>query len=654
MSTPSLADLPQVLDPAVVSGLAERLVTVANATQTSMTTVHDRWNVLADTEVFHVTGAEGVPRMLDRPRTDAQSFAESLVAARNALSEAASFELPDLRSRRDELASRIDTVVADYTSAEEAKAMADTTYWSTRSSGTDPDVAADAALGRSSAGAALRKAQDALDTLRDDIERLRRDIEESEDRLASRLRGVSGGTEVYAAGGEPLRVAQTFWGFVENAYPGAPAAASTSRTLAEQLTYELGRSAERRIDWLSTADEDAVKRWMEAHPDFVQAVAFVDPHRAGDLFADLASTSTAAPNGEWNAGPLAQLLALAPLVVGNLNGIPAPQRGLFNRSGLAQALARKDLDKETRSRLEKLRSVIAQRGDDGSRPTLLSLFLDTEGSPRANIAFGDVDDADQITTLTHGIRTDLGSLDEWARGSADLQSALTNELERTGSDQTTAVVLVMDWDSGGVLSVGGIDRPDAGASRLSQTWRGLHAVNPDAQLDAGAHSLGTTMTGQALADNPGMVSNVWFFGSAGVTSQAGDEIAEQIRLGQTQLSATHADDDSIAAWGRREWLGSLHSTDPRNIPGVEEFSSNGGVVPGYGSPEGEYGESTDSHDAHKSVKDELVGWTIGVDGSPVPLYEPTERFGYLDPSAESFKHFVVGLRDSLDSTGALE
>lgn len=54
------------------------------------------------------------------------------------------------------------------------------------------------------------------------------------------------------------------------------------------------------------------------------------------------------------------------------------------------------------------------------------------------------------------------------------------------------------------------------------------------------------------------------------------------------------------------------------------------------------------------MKDELVGWTIGVDGSPVPLYEPTERFGYLDPSAESFKHFVVGLRDSLDSTGALE
>jgi len=654
MSTPTIADLPQVLDPGVLSALAERLVTVANTTQMSMSTVHDRWRVLGDHEVFQVTGAEAVPQMLDRPHADAQNFSESLVVARNALHDAASLDLPDLRARREELAGRIGGVVEEYERAEDAKASADATYWSTRSSGTDADMAADAALGRLSATTSLRLAQDALDTLRADIDRLRRDVEDAEDRLASRLRGIAGGTEITGAGGEPLRVSQSFWGVVENPYPGAPGSASTSRTLSEQLTHELGLAAERRIDWLSTADEDSVRRWLEAHPDFVQSIAFVDPERAGHLFSDLASTSSTAPNGEWNAGPLGQLLALAPLVVGNLNGIPAPQRGLFNRSGLAQTLARDDLDQETRARLDHLWSVIAQRGDDGPRPTLLSLFLDTEGSPRANIAFGDVDDADQITTLTHGIRTDLGSLDEWARGSADLQSALTNELERTGSDQTTAVVLVMDWDSGGVLSVGGIDRPDAGASRLSQTWRGLHAVNPDAQLDAGAHSLGTTMTGQAVADNPGLVSNVWFFGSAGVTSQTGDEIAEQIRSGQTQLSATHADDDSIAEWGRKDWLGSLHAEDPRDIPGVEEFSSNGGVVPGYGSPEGEYGESTDSHDAHKSVKDELVGWTIGLDGSPVPLYEPTERFGYLDPSAESFKHFVVGLRDGLDSTGAPE
>lgn len=652
MSTPSVDDLPQLVDPAVLTGLGDRIVSVANATQTSMADVQQRWNVLGDTEVFHVTGAEAVPRMLDRPASDARGFSEALVEARNALWDAGSSEFPSLKQRREELASRIPSVVAAYDSAAEASAMANATYRSTRGSDVDASVAADASLARLNASTTLNSAESALDALRSDIDRFRRDVEDAEDRLASRLRNVSGGTEVLGAGGEPVRVAQLFWGFSESAYPGAPSAASVSRSLSEQLTYDLGRAAERRIDWLSTADTHDVQRWLDAHPDFVQSVAFVEPERAGDLFTDLAAASAAAPNGEWNGGPLGQLLALAPLVVGNLNGIPAAQRGIFNRAGLADVLARDDLDDETRSKLDRLRSVVEKRSDDGSLPTLLSFFIDTEGSPRANIAFGDVETADQVTTLTHGIRTDLGSLQEWARGGADLQSALTNELERTSHSSTTAVVLVMDWDSGGALSVGGIDRPDAGAARLSQTLRGLHAANPGVQLNTGAHSLGTTMTGQAVADNPGLVSHVWFFGSAGITAQTGDELAEQIRSGETTVSATHADDDSIAAWGRKDWLGSLHAEDPRDVPGVQSFGSNGGVVADYGSLRGEYGESTDSHDAHNSTKDEFVGWGVGWDGSPIPLYEPTPQTGYLDPSAESFKHFVVGLREALDTTGA--
>ncbi len=160
------------------------------------------------------------------------------------------------------------------------------------------------------------------------------------------------------------------------------------------------------------------------------------------------------------------------------------------------------------------------------------------------------------------------------------------------------------------------------------------------------------MTGQALSDNPGLVSHVWFFGSAGVTPQTGDELAAQIRSGQTELFSTHADDDNIAEWGRKDWLGSAHAVDPRDIPGVERFGSNGGVVPGYGSPRGEYGESTDSHDAHNSTKDVIVGWSVGPGGAMIPRYESREQTGYLDPSAESLKHFVVGLREALETAGA--
>lgn len=83
MGSPSVDDLPQVVDPAVLTGLGERLVAIANGTQTSMSDVQNRWVVLGDTEVFHVTGAEAVPRMLDRPVADARSFSEALIEARN-------------------------------------------------------------------------------------------------------------------------------------------------------------------------------------------------------------------------------------------------------------------------------------------------------------------------------------------------------------------------------------------------------------------------------------------------------------------------------------------------------------------------------------------------------------------------------------------
>ena len=652
MSTPRLDDLPQVVDPTVLTDLGERLVSIANAAQSSMADVRQRWTLLSDSEVFNVSGAEAVPHMLDRPAADARSFSEALVEARNALWDAGSMEFPDLRHRREELASRIPTVVADYDSAVDASARADTVYRSTRGADVDASVAADASLVRLNASVTLRSAESALDSLSTDIDRFRRDVEDAEDRLASRLRNVAGGTEVINAAGEPVRVGQLFWGHTESAYPGAPSAASVNRTLSEQLAYVLGRAAERRIDWLSGADPDAVHSWLGDHPDFVQSVAFIDPQRTGPLFADLMASSTSAPGGEWIEGPLAQLMALAPLVVGNMYGVSAAQRNSFNLKGLSDALVRDDLDAEVASRLAALRRALDVRTRDGSRPLLVGFFFDSDGSPRANLAFGDIDSADQVTTLTHGINTDLGSVAEWSTGSSDLQAALARELERTGEQGTAAVLLVMDWDSGDTFQVWGIDRPDAGAARLAETLRGVRVTNPSAQLNVGAHSLGTTMTSQVIADNPGLVSHAWFFGSAGITPDTRDALAEQARTGQMVLSATHADADFIAPFGRKTWLGSLHPEDPRGVPGVSSFGSDGGVVVGYGSAQGEFGEATDSHDAHNSVKQEFVGWGASWDGSPSPRYEPVEQTGYLDPSAESFKHFVVGLREALETTGA--
>lgn len=115
---------------------------------------------------------------------------------------------------------------------------------------------------------------------------------------------------------------------------------------------------------------------------------------------------------------------------------------------------------------------------------------------------------------------------------------------------------------------------------------------------------------------------------------------------------THATADGVAEWGQKTWLGSQHSRDPRDVTGVRIFGSDGNWVPGFGSVEGEYGEPTEGHNARESVSEEIVRWTTGLDGTPYPELEQKRKTGYFDPSAESFKHLVTGLREAYTTEGS--
>lgn len=653
MRVPRVDDLPRVVEEAVLSDLGARLELIAGQTSRSMADVEERWRGLGEHDVFDVAGTEEVGSLLASPARDAGFFADALRTARDALSQAETEDFAPLRKRRAELEARIPTVVAEYETAADGSMRAEAEYRSAQRTEAGVHVLETTTWARVAAHQVLQSAEEALDDLRRDVQQFEEDVEEAEDRLSSRLRGIAGGTTVHDGAGSEVRVAQDFWGFVERAYPGAPAAATTSRSLSEQLTHVLGRSTERRIEWLSKTDPRDATTWLKDHPDFLQSIAFVDAGRAARLFAEMAAASSAAEDGEWNTGPLGQLMTVAPLAVGNLNGIPTAQRNLFNQKGLSRMLAQDDLDDGTRSQLGEVQSRLRQPLDDDTMPSLLSLFPDADGSPRANLAYGDIDGATQVTTITHGLSTNLRSLPDWFSTGADLYSTLSNELDRTDHISDVALVLVMDWDSGDLPTVWGIDGPDAGAARLSETWKGIRQLNPGAQLNAAGYSLGTTMTTQAVADNPGLVSHVWLFGSAGITPQTGESLAEQIDAGRTAVSVTHADADGIAEWGRKSWLGSRHSEDPREVDGVHVFGSDGGWVPGFGSPEGEYGEATDGHNARESVGDEVVGWGAGPDGTLYPEFHRMEKTGYLDPWAESFKHLVNEMREAYDEVGGL-
>lgn len=292
------------------------------------------------------------------------------------------------------------------------------------------------------------------------------------------------------------------------------------------------------------------------------------------------------------------------------------------------------------------------RGDmSDAVAALLTLFCETDdGSPRVSLGFGDVDNADQVTTLTHGISTDVTQIGEWSDSAIALQKATSAELSEVGSTATTAVVLFMEWDSGGPSNVWELERPHAGAERLAQLLRGFDRSNPNVQLDLGLHSLGTTMGAEMVANNPGLVQNAWLYGSAGIAQETAADLENLIRRNELNLFATHAEDDFIAPMGRFDV--STHTVDPRNIAGTETFGSDGGWVLGYGDGDRDWGEKVEGHNSQASTEwfYLLDGFKTQQTGGMSPSFIPQwddEAVGYLDPRSQSFKQTVVDLVDSI-------
>lgn len=625
--------LPTVLPPSALEALAGRLDLAAEKIESAMTDAADRWERLH--EVFDVRGAEGAYDLLDRPVRASQDFAGALHDARDRLVSVASEVLPDLRRRREDLAARIDAVNIRATAAALDVAAAEARFVRARDAEDAEAAMPRASRERLSAWADQHAAETAVGELEGEIARLRRDVEQVEEGLASSLRGISGGDTVSDAGGGSVDIAQNYWGASQSLYPGG---AGVAIGLEERLTRSLSDASAKRISWMGRANRDDVRAWVDGHPDFAAAVGMVDPEKAQRLWAQTEPASAA------------QLFALAPFAIGNLNGISAKVKNRYNRETLDQLLAGDDLREDYRAHLERLEEEL----DKPDAPKLLSLFQETaDGSPRASIGWGDIDHADQITTLSHGITEDLAAFPDWAHSAQTMQTEVSN---RTSA--TTATVLFMEWDSGDIPEVEHIERPDNGAVRLSHLLHGFRAQNPGTQLNLGLHSLGTTMGAQMMVDNPKLVSNAWFYGSAGINGQTAHALERQMDAGDLVIHATYAQpeptspDDWVAPIGR---MGE-HPVDPADIDGVRNFSSEGGII--HDKPRGngpvvtERGLATDGHNAQRSS---LPYYRVNPGQlllSPVwAALHPWEApaVGYLDPDSQSFKQSVVDIAHAAEN-----
>lgn len=628
--------------PDVVRQVAKTTRRVGSAVEEAVASVKSAWSP-GMSEAIQVSGEPGavaVGSMISGLATSTvEQFKHAMHACATALSEEVA-NLTNLRSAGDRLRDQADQLNGRWQHAEIERLHALDALRATN--GWDPLLAINPVESEMTALAAEVKAHNAA-------------VEEAERRIADKISGISGGTRVVDRWGREVTAARS-WGTHVGTYPGGP----TYRTdLTQDFTNRLTTIVTNAITALSTMDPDEAKKWLEKRPGLESAVGLLPASTAAALYDELASTS--APAGvPWHTdGPLNALFQSAPLLVGNLPGIPASVKNAFNREGLRQLLNSGGLGRDQKDQLSLLDETLRGEG----APGLYALHLDTDGSPRASVAYGDVDTADQVTTLTHGIRTDLANVDDWARSAHQL--AVDTDAELAGKAHT-AVVVYMEWDSGGATNVFRMDRPAAGAERLTTHLEGISYRNPSAQQTIVAHSLGSTMASQAIANHPGLVSHLYTVGSAGIAHRDWASLGQQMADGTLRVSVAEAPGDPWARIGKGFW--SSHPTEPQALPGAEIIRTEAGFVPGFGEGLGEHGFRTPSHDAHgvqlvpatthtgpyqdhspRYAPYEAAGQgESAVDYSGDYLYQPTApAAGYLEPESTTYKRLAMSLVDDV-------
>jgi len=291
---------------------------------------------------------------------------------------------------------------------------------------------------------------------------------------------------------------------------------------------------------------------------------------------------------------------------------------------LDAALTRPDLAEGVADKLTQLKKVLA--ADPQARLTSFSLAA---GEPHAVMTFGDIDSADLVVYLLHGIDTNLGHFPSWADAAQRVCADVIRACVVRGMPRSVATIAWFAWDSGDQLSARATRHATIGAARLAVDIEHLVQRNPRAHIAVVTYSYSSTLLGEMfamrIADD---VRTAFSIASAGMTHPAADAVADAIAAGEVMMYATEGASDSIAPLGR---LGQ-HPVDPRSIGGVITYECDGGEAPG---PDGTavVGISVEGHASQSWVDEHGLKHT-----------------GYFDPRAQGYLTLVARLTDAAVGT----
>lgn len=238
-------------------------------------------------------------------------------------------------------------------------------------------------------------------------------------------------------------------------------------------------------------------------------------------------------------GSKASMVAAAPELVGNLEGVPAVDRDVANRSVLRSTIAQlqrtasstgRAVASQAGQRIEMFKSIEQALVTTAGEPQRWLLSLETTGQGRAAIVIGDLQRADYVSVLVPGMFFTIeNQMSHWSEAAArlrDEQLSWLRRLQGPRHGQTVATIAWIGYPTPNLTNVGGIDNAYQGRDSLADLLTGLRALRGADQpyLSIVAHSYGSTAALMTLAEFDVEVDALALVGSPGSAAKSVDEL----------------------------------------------------------------------------------------------------------------------------------
>jgi len=279
------------------------------------------------------------------------------------------------------------------------------------------------------------------------------------------------------------------------------------------------------------------------------------------------------------------LLASAPGLVGNLEGVPFAQRDAANRAFLASSIAEltaaqqsgRTEARDASTQLQMLQKVNEALVTPIGAPQRHLLSLDPAGAGTASIAIGDVASAAYVSILVPGMfYTVDGQMAAWTTSAQNLYDEQVAWVDELGLAGSVATVAWIGYETPSFVNFTSLDLAYQGSDALSTVVAGLHALRGSDQpyLSLIAHSYGSTTAMMALTDYGIEIDSIGIIGSPGSSAQ----LATDLGVPGNSVFVGEADWDQVKD-------SAFFGSDPGSDSfGAYRFEVSGGTDPLTGAP----------------------------------------------------------------------